>query len=181
LKFLRLSFLDLFSPIGYHVSGFPHCLDNTMRSKRFTFPYILLLTILSGCGTALPILTEPLRQTITEKGLQEIRYYLSSEVTFRTIREVDTSSEAGPFRKDLHRSLGVSTDVAGKFVSSGDGWITVDFGQGIRLTFNRGASDGVYAMRGWGTVTIEGERYDIRIGMLSGGEVQLRYDAGRPQ
>jgi hypothetical protein len=149
-----------------------------MTAHRRNFVYLSLLAILSGCATSVPFLTESARHTLTAKGLEEVHYFLTAEVTFRSVRELDTTSETGPFRPDLHRTLQVLPETPGKFVRAGDGWITVDFGQGIQLTFYRGAEDGVYAMRGWGTLTIEGERYDIRIGMRSGENLRVRYDAG---
>jgi len=114
---------------------------------------------------------------MTEEGLKEIHYYLSSSISFRSLREIDTTSETGPFKPDLHRTLQVSAETPGRFVSGGEGWIKVDFGKGVLLTFTRNPNDGTYSMRGWGTFTIDGERDDLRVGVLSGEEVKLRYDA----
>jgi hypothetical protein len=149
-----------------------------MPIKTLHLTSIACILLLSGCSAALPLLTEPARQTLTEKGLEEVNYYVASAISFRSIRALDSTSEEGPFKPSPYRMLQVSEESPGKFVSAGEGWITVDFGNEIVLTFTRSAADGRYTMRGWGTITIQGQRYDILVGVLSGAEVPLRYDSG---
>jgi hypothetical protein len=98
---------------------------------------------------------------------------------FRSLRELDLSKEKNPFKKDAHRYLKLALADSGKVVAAGKGWITVDFGRGILLAFNSRGSDSVYTTRGWGTVTIEGERYDIMVGVMSGNDVALLHDPAR--
>jgi hypothetical protein len=137
-----------------------------------TFAVILLV----GCATTFPIFTEDVRQTVQADGLHTLVLHVATSMEFRSLRELDPSDEKGPFKKDPHRYLKLALTDSGKVVAGGNGWITVDFGRGILLTFNSRGSDSVYAIPGWGAVTIEGERYDIVVGVLSGNDVTLRYD-----
>jgi hypothetical protein len=105
--------------------------------------------------------------------------HVATAMEFRSVRELDPTVEKGPFKKDTHRYLKLALTDSGTVVAGGNGWIRLDFGRGILLTFNSRGSDGVYVMPGWGTVTIEGERYDIVVGVLSGNDVELRYDSAR--
>jgi len=136
----------------------------------------LLFATLIGCGTKLPVLSEPTKGELSEKELGELSFFVSSEITFRSIRELESFNDEGPFKRDKRRTLSLEPKSPGKAVSAGDKWITVDFGQGIVLTFRQNPQDGMYTTPGWGTITIEGERYDIMVGVLSGEEVRLLYD-----
>ena len=73
-----------------------------------------------------------------------------------------------------HRLLSIDQTTPGRVIAQGSGWVSVDFGQGIVLTFNRRAEDGIYARTGWGTISIVGDRYDIIVGVLSGNDIELR-------
>lgn len=137
---------------------------------------ILAVILLTGCATTLPTFTEGVRQTVQADGLQTLVLHVATAMEFRSLRELDPSNEEGPFKKDAHRYLKLALTDSGKVVEGGNGWIRVDFGRKILLTFNSRGSDSVYTTRGWGTVTIEGERYDIVVGVLSGYDVALRYD-----
>ena len=135
--------------------------------------------VLAGCATSLPTFTESVRQTAQAEGLHTLVLHVANTMEFRSLRALDPSVEEGPFKKDPHRYLTLALTDSGTVVAAGNGWIRVDFGRGILLTFNARGNDGIYAMPGWGTVTIEGERYDIVVGILSGTDVVLRYDPAR--
>ncbi len=140
---------------------------------------ILAAILIIGCATALPIFTESVRQEIQANGLDSCVLHVGTSMEFRSIRELDPSTEEGPLKQDPHRYVKLSLTDPGKAVAGGNGWITVDFGRGILLTFNARGNDSIYTIRGWGTITIEGERYDIVVGVLSGSDVVLLYDPGR--
>lgn len=134
---------------------------------------------LIGCATTLPTFTEEFRRTAQADGLDALVLHVGTSMEFRSLRELDPSSEKGPFKKDSHRYVKLSLTDSGRVVTAGDGWITVDFGRHILLTFHAWGTDSIYTTRGWGTISIEGERYDIVVGVLSGSDVVLRYDPAR--
>jgi hypothetical protein len=135
--------------------------------------------VIIGCATTLPTFTEGVRREVQADGLDTLALHVATSMEFRSLRALDTTSEEGPFKKDPHRYVKLDLTDSGKMVAGGNGWIRVDFGKGILLTFNARGSDSIYTTRGWGTVTIAGERYDIVVGVLSGSDVVLRYDPAR--
>jgi hypothetical protein len=139
----------------------------------------IAVILFAGCATTLPTFTESVRLTMQADAHQTFVLHVATAMEFRSLRELDPSVEKGPFKKDTHRYLTLATTDSGTVVAGGNGWIRVDFGRGILLTFNSRGSDGVYVIPGWGTVTIEGERYDIVVGVLSGNDVELCYDPAR--
>jgi hypothetical protein len=169
--------LDLLAAIAY-----------TMERSSFevTMPPFLLRSlpalaaiVIIGCATTLPTFTESIRREIEADGLDTCVLHVGTSMAFRSLRELDPSHEEGPMKKDPHRYVKLSLTDTGRAVAGGNGWITVDFGRGILLTFNARGQDSIYTTRGWGTVTIEGERYDVVVGVLSGSDVTLRYNPGR--
>jgi len=140
---------------------------------------IVAAILMIGCATTLPTFTESVRRGVEANGLDTCVLHVGTSMEFRSLRELDPSNEEGPLKKDPHRYVKLSLTDPGKAVAGGNGWITVDFGQGILLTFNARGNDSIYTTRGWGTITIEGERYDVVVGVLSGSDVILRYDPGR--
>jgi hypothetical protein len=139
----------------------------------------IAVIVFVGCAATLPTFTESARQTVQADGLQTLVLHVATAMEFRSLRELDPSVEKGPFKKDSHLYLKLDPADSGRVVAGGNGWIRVDFGRGIVLTFSCRGIDSVYAIPGWGTVTIEGERYDIAVGVLSGNDVALRYDPAR--
>lgn len=144
---------------------------NTMRLRSLL---VLAVIALAGCASRLPLFTEAYRKNVGEQDIRSVALHVSSTLEFRSLRELDPVTENTPFKKSGHRTLELSTATPGQILSQGDGWLSVDFGQGIVLTFTRRASDGVYTTAGWGTMTIGGERYDIVAGIMSGEDVELR-------
>jgi hypothetical protein len=135
---------------------------------------VLILSALAGCSAPFPLFTEAYRKHVGEQDIRSLVLHISSTVEFRSLRELDPVVEDTPFKKSGHRILEISTSTPGRIHAQGEGWLSVDFGQGIILAFARRAGDGVYATAGWGTITIEGERYDIVVGIMSGENVELR-------
>ena len=137
---------------------------------------LLPAALLIGCGTSFPPFTEDSRTTI---DLPSAVFHLSSKVDLRSLRVLEPLDTKGPFKNDGHRYLTVTDSDTGRVQAQGAGWIAVDFGRGITLRFER-TDKGTYAMPGWGTLTVEGERYDVMVGMLSGKEVFLLLEVARP-
>jgi hypothetical protein len=100
-------------------------------------------------------------------------------VNLRSLRVLEPLDDKGPFKNDGHRYLSVAATDSGRIQTQGPGWIAVNFGRGIILRFERSAN-GAYTMPGWGTVTVEGERYDLLLGVLSGKEISLLLEVVTP-
>jgi len=145
-----------------------------MRPHAHFVALLLAAALVGGCASESPLLTESYRTTVGEHDLQSLVFHVSAAVEFRSLRQLDSLQDAGPFRKTGHRSLLINETTSGRIMALGEGWLAIDFGEGIVLRFARRASDGVYATPGWGTVTIQGERYDLVVGIMSGKDVVLR-------
>jgi len=135
----------------------------------------LTLVALAGCATQFPSFTEVYRRSLGEQDIRSLVLHVSSALEFRSLRELDPVVENTPFKTSGHRILQIDDATPGRVLAQGEGWLSVDFGQGIVLTFARRESDGVYATAGWGTLTIGGDRYDIGAGILSGKDVTLHF------
>lgn len=131
------------------------------------------LLFLSGCASTYVPFTEDIR---TGTDPSTVRFYVGTTLDFRSLRVLDPTDEKGPFKQDGRRYHTVARTDPGKAVAMGAYWLSVDFGRGIVITFTRNPASGVYTMPGWGTFTIDGERYDLQAGVLSGTEVSLLFD-----
>ena len=137
---------------------------------------LLPVALLFGCAATFAPFTESSRTTI---DLSSAVFHLSSQVTLRSLRVLEPLDTKGPFKNDGHQYLTVAPADTGRALAQGAGWITVDFGRGIILRFER-TDAGTYAMPGWGTLTVDGERFDVMLGMLSGKEVLLLLESAKP-
>lgn len=146
-----------------------------MHNHPRTLLLPLLCAILAGCGTTLPTMTESFKSGLSEEEIQNLSFFVSAEITFRSVRELENFNDEGPFKRDRRRTLSLQKEKPGRAIGSGEGWVTVDFGDEIVLQFRRNQVNGTYSTPGWGTTTIRGERYDIMVGVMSGQEVRLLY------
>jgi len=136
----------------------------------------LFIVALAGCASQLPAFTEHHRHTIGEQDLQSLSFAVSTPIVFKSLRVLDPVAvkDKNIFSPSGHRFVELSDTATGRLVEQGEGTLIVDFGRGLVLTFARRSSDGIYATAGWGTYTIEGERYDIVVGIISGNDIELR-------
>lgn len=139
--------------------------------------FLAIAVLFAGCGTTYAPFTEDVRSSRT---LAECVFHLPINVEFRSVQVLDTVSGQGPFKPDGRRTIRVLASDSGKAVSHGEDWITVDFGSGVVLRFQRGGSKNEYLTPGWGTITIEGDRYDMLIGVISGTYIQLHWEPLKP-
>lgn len=139
--------------------------------------FLAITVLFAGCGITYAPFTEDVRATRT---LAECVFHLPIDVEFRSIQVLDTVSGEGPFKPDGRRTIHILASDSGKAVSHGEDWITVDFGSGVVLRFQRAGSKNVYITPGWGTITIDGDRYDMRIGVISGTYIQLHWEPLKP-
>jgi hypothetical protein len=110
----------------------------------------IAVILLAGCATTLPTFTESVRLTMQADAHQTFVLHVATAMEFRSVRELDPTVEKGPFKKDTHRYLKLALTDSGTVVAGGNGWIRLDFGRGILLTFNARGSDGVYVRMGNG-------------------------------
>jgi len=143
---------------------------------RTLLSILLPAAFLLGCASSFTPFTEDIRSSA---NLSTTVFHLSSLVNLRSLRILEPLDDKGPFKNDGHRFLTVAASDSGRIHAQGPGWVAVNFGHGIILRFER-STDGTYTMPGWGTVTVEGERYDLLLGMLSGKEIRLLLEAARP-
>lgn len=141
---------------------------------RLSSCFIFACLLLTGCAANFPNLTENYRSRLNERELHTLILHPSTAVEFRSLRTLDSVMEEGRFKRLVQRTLRIDRETPGRVVAQGKEWVSVDFGEGIILTFARRPRDSVYATPGWGTVTIAGERYDIVVGILSGVDIELR-------
>jgi hypothetical protein len=134
---------------------------------------LLATTLLTGCASQLPFFSESYRQQVGERDIQALDFRVPATIEFRSVRVLDTAKTRNVFSGTGHRILKITDATPGRLIGKGDGWMSVDFGNEIILTFSRRARDGVYAMPGWGTLTIRGDRYDIAVGIMSGNDLEL--------
>jgi hypothetical protein len=144
-----------------------------MHLMRNSIIFLIFGLFWAGCATSLPFFTESYRAKVGEQDIHTLQYHIATTVDFKSLRELDPVVEKGPFAKSGHRFLQITDTTPGRLLGKGNGWLSIDFGQGIVLTFNRRALDGVYVMSGWGTISIAGERFDIIVGVLSGSDLEL--------
>jgi len=138
---------------------------------------LALAALLAGCGTTYAPFTEDVRSTRT---LADCVFHLPIDVDFRSIQVLDPVSGEGPFKPDGRRTIRIRASDNGRAVSQGEDWIAVDFGSGVVLRFQREETKSVYVTPGWGTITIDGNRYDMLIGVISGTYVQLHWEPPKP-
>jgi hypothetical protein len=105
-------------------------------------------------------------------------FHVSSQIALRSLRVLVKPDTGTPFRSDGHRYLLVDESAPGRLIQQGPEWLAIDFGQGIVLRFEKSGS-GDYCMPGWGTLTVEGERYDVQVGILSGMDIALLIEPPR--
>jgi hypothetical protein len=140
--------------------------------------FLLLLTaLLAGCAAPLSRFTEDVRAT---RNLVDCVFHIATDVEFRSVRQLEPLDTVGLFRNEGRRYFRLLKTDSGRAVAHGDGWITVDFGKGIILQFRSEGSSGSYVTPGWGTITIEGDRYDIQVGVLSGTAIALLWEPATP-
>jgi|WetSurMetagenome_2_1015567.scaffolds.fasta_scaffold1293640_1 hypothetical protein len=138
--------------------------------------FLLLVMLLSGCSSSYVPMTH------TQRGSGDLAntvFHVSNQIALRSLRVLVKPDSGTPFRSDGHRYLVVEESAPGRLVQQGPDWLAIDFGQGIVLRFAKAGSD-EYRMPGWGTLTVEGERYDVQVGILSGMDVRLLMEPPRP-
>jgi hypothetical protein len=133
----------------------------------------LALLLLVGCGSSgLVTLSEDMRRSMGLPELQRSEFHLEVSMQFVSLRKGEIVGE-DIFKYEKKKRFSVETETVGKLVDAGPRWVTVEFNDGIRLTFQWNPADDVYRTPGWGTITIQGERFDVQQGVMAGRFVNL--------
>jgi hypothetical protein len=133
---------------------------------------------LQGCGPGLPPYTANLITGQTVDGLRQFQFFVSADVELISQRKGKLVGEP-PFQKEEKTRYIVSRETPGTIVAAEATWMVVDFGQGILLTF-RLADNRTFVMPSWGSVTLNGERFDVNMGVLAGTHIVLHYRPAPP-
>ena len=133
---------------------------------------------LPGCGPGLPPYTANLITGQTVDGLRQFQFFVSADVELISQRKGKLVGEP-PFQKEEKTRYVVSRETPGTIVAAEAAWMVVDFGQGILLTF-RLADNYTFVMPSWGSVTLNGERFDVNMGVLAGTHIVLHYRPAPP-
>jgi hypothetical protein len=118
-------------------------------------------------------MTEDYRQALTPEELGKIDFFVGSRMDFVSLKPGEIVGE-DIFKREVKKTIILDTDTPGRLMTSGPGWLTVEFHQGVILTFRWDPVSEKYLTPGWGTVTIQNERFDIKQGVLTGGYVGLQ-------
>jgi hypothetical protein len=129
---------------------------------------------LMGCGTSMPTFTSAYRASLATDDLSALRFYPSADMEFRSTQKGVIEGE-GVFKVEKRKTYKIERERAGRAVKSGEGWVTVDFEEGVLITFRQSDQNGKYVCPAWGTYTFNGERFDAVMGVLAGGYVELLY------
>ena len=133
---------------------------------------------LQGCGPGLPPYTANLVTGQSVDELRQFQFFVSADVELVSQRKGKLVGEP-PFQKEEKNRYVVSRETPGTIVAAEATWMVVDFGQGILLTF-RLADNRTFVMPSWGSVTLNGERFDINMGVLAGTHIVLHYRPAPP-
>ena len=106
--------------------------------------------------------------------LQQTEFHLGAAMEFVSLKKGQIVGE-DLFKHEERKTFKIEPATPGKLVASGPNWLSVAFNEGILLTFRADPADGVYKTPGWGTVTIQDERFDVKQGLLAGGSVELLF------
>jgi hypothetical protein len=143
-------------------------------SRILTFLPVFALLFLAACGSSnLTLFTEEVRQSFTGNQLQDTEYFVAIEMEFISLKKGEMVGDDPIFRQEFKKTFKIKEDTPGKVVKAGDGWLTVQWPDSIFLTFRKNTSTGVYQTPGWGTVTIQDERFDINMHVMAGRTVDL--------
>jgi hypothetical protein len=139
---------------------------------KFIFS-ILALLLLVGCSSSgLVTLSEEMRRSMGLPVLQRSEFYLDVPMQFVSLRKGEIVGD-DIFKYEKKKKFFVDPDTVGKLVDAGPRWVTVEFNDGIRLTFQWDPVEDAYRTPGWGTITVQGERFDVQQGVMAGRFVNL--------
>ncbi len=139
---------------------------------RHIIPFLAIL-FLAGCGgTKYSTMTEDYRQALGPEDLARTNFYVSNRVEFVSLKKGEIVGD-DIFKREVKKTITIEPDSPGRLVASGQGWLNVEFEGRVTLTFRWDPVSERYLTPGWGTMTIQNERFDIKQGVLTGGYIEL--------
>lgn len=117
-------------------------------------------------------MTEDYRQALGPEELAKMNFYINTRVDFVSLKKGEIVG-TDIFKREVKRTITIEPDSPGRLVAAGQGWMNVEFDSGVMLTFRWDPVSERYLTPGWGTVTIQNERFDLKQGVLSGGYLEL--------
>jgi hypothetical protein len=136
------------------------------------FPLILVFI---GCGRSdFLTMSESRRVDIRPDELEQIEFHLAVGLDFVSLKKGEIVGEDF-FKYEKRKTFRIDSETPGTLAASGPDWLTVAFNDGILLTFRPDPADGEYKTPGWGTLTIQDERFDVKQGVLTGRYVNLLF------
>ncbi len=117
-------------------------------------------------------MTEDYRQALSPADLARTNFYVSSRMDFVSLKKGEIVG-SDIFKREVKRTLTIEPDSPGRLVAAVQQWLNVEFDGGVLLTFRWDPVSERYLTPGWGTVTIQNERFDIKQGVLVGGYIEL--------
>ncbi len=134
----------------------------------------LLALCLAGCASSnLAQFTEDVRQSFSQSELDSTGFYVSIEMEFVSLKKGQMVGDDAFFKREIKKTYKIDQKTPGKLVKGGDGWLVIQWPDSILLTFVKNTTTGVYQTPGWGTVTIQDERFDINLHVMAGRNVDL--------
>jgi len=134
---------------------------------------LFALMLLIGCGTnEYTRMSEDVRQAMSPEDLRNAELYVAIRMEFVSLQKGEIIGE-DLFKYEKKKTLQVLPETPGRVIAAGPGWLNVEFNDGIILVFRFDPSAESYQTPGWGTVTIRGERFDVKQGILAGKYVDL--------
>ncbi len=118
-------------------------------------------------------MTEDYRQALSPEELGKAAFYVGTRMDFVSLKPGEIVGE-DIFKHEVKKTITVDTDTPGKLIASGPQWLRIEFDSGALLTFRWDPVSEEYLTPGWGTVTIQNERFDIKRGVLASEYVVLR-------
>jgi hypothetical protein len=135
--------------------------------------FLILACFLSACSASnMTRVTKDVRESFTGSDLDSTAFYVAVPMEFVSLKKGEIVG-TDIFKYEKKKTFRIEENTPGRVVASGAEWLAIDFGNGIVLKFRRHAADDVYKTEGWGTVTIQDERFDIKLGVLAGTYVDL--------
>jgi hypothetical protein len=132
-----------------------------------------LLLLLAGCGSSQFLSADRDRlRLLSPEELHATEFFCSSSVEFVSLRQGEIVGE-DIFKHEVKRTLAIGAEEPGKLIDGGPDWITVGWENGVVLNFTWDPVERQFQTPGWGTITVAGERFDLRQGVLAGRMIRL--------
>ena len=154
--------------------GFASPIRKIILSRLSLASLGILLVLLAGCASSnLTQFTQEVRESFTGDQLQNTEYYVSIDMDFVSLKKGEIIGDDLLFKREIKKTFKISRETPGTLVQAGGDWVVVQWPDSIFLTFSVNPQTKTYQTPGWGTVTIQEERFDINLHVMAGKNVEL--------